>query len=268
LHGLYLPAWLRLVQYSGFGTGRVPSRNRSNARYLPGWLGAKHGGVSSAAAPTSPPGVIRVTELRTSTTKSAAPDAIAKVRANFAAEYQELEQLIAQTPEDATVKGMFLSSFLDSLDRGGHKRPTEARFLSFKDYSLREFMRLMLDAIATAWPTMPPSAGLRRLGQNAYPTLAESVVGRVLFSVAGRSFGTALQLTEKAYKVSLNPGVARLAQLTEKSAVLEMRDIWNFADCYQVGVMEGAMTAYRVKGEVRAQRLSRPCDVDLHLRWE
>lgn len=213
----------------------------------------------------------RVAELRTSPTKSTAPDSggpTSKVRTNFVKEYEDLESLIAQTPSSATVKGMFLSSFLESLDRGGYQRPTDQRFLSFKDYPLRQFMQLMLDAIGTAWPTMPPTAGLRRLGQGAYPTLAESVVGRVLFSVAGRNFGTALQLTEKAYKLSLNPGVARLANLTEKTAVLEMRDIWNFADCYQVGVMEGAMVAYRVKGEVRAQKLSRPCDVNLHLRWE
>lgn len=212
-----------------------------------------------------------MTELRTSATKSAAPepaDAGSRNHQNFVSEYEELEQLIHQTPASATVKGMFLSSFLDSLDRGGFARPTDARFVSFKDYPLRQFMQLMLAAIGTAWPTMPPRAGLRRLGQSAYPTLADSVVGRVLFSVAGRNFGTALQLTEKAYKLSLNPGVARLAELTEKTAVLEMRDIWNFADSYQVGVMEGAMVAYRVKGEVRAQKLKRPCDVNLHLHWE
>jgi hypothetical protein len=97
--------------------------------------------------------------------------------------------------------------------------------------------------------------------------LAESVVGKVLFSVAGRNFGTALELTEKAYKVSLDPGLARLVELKEKTAKLEMRDIWNFADCYQAGVMEGAMVAYRVKGEVRVERLGRPCDVDLYLSW-
>jgi len=186
----------------------------------------------------------------------------------FAKEHEELKWLISQTPQAATVKGMFLTSFLESLDKGNFKRPTDARFVSFKDYPLRQFMELMLVAVGTAWPDMPPRAALRRLGQGAYPTLADSVVGRVLFSVAGRSFGTALQLTEKAYKLSLNPGIARLVDLKEKTAVLELRDIWNFADCYQVGVMEGAMVAYKVKGEVRAQKLSRPCDVDLHLRWE
>jgi uncharacterized protein (TIGR02265 family) len=209
-----------------------------------------------------------VTELRTSPRSGApaAPDP--KNRASFAQEHEELLRLIQQTPAEATVKGMFISSFLDSLDRGGFPRPTDARFVSFKDYPLRQFMELMLVAIGTAWPTMSPRAGLRRLGQSAYPTLAASVVGRVLFSVAGLNFGTALQLTEKAYKVSLNPGSAKLVNLVGKTATLEFRDIWNFADCYQVGVMEGAMVAYRVKGEVTAQKLRRPCDVDLHLRWE
>lgn len=208
-------------------------------------------------------------EARRTPAISAAPSgSSSKIHASFPREHEELLELLEQTPQEATVKGMFVSSFLESLDRGGFKRPTDARFLSFKDYPLRLFMQLMLDAVGTAWPTLSPKAALRKLGQSAYPTLAESVVGRVLFSVAGRNFGTALSLTEKAYKVSLDPGVARLVDLKGNTAKLEMRDIWNFADCYQAGVMEGAMVAYRVKGEVRVQKLGRPCDVDLFLSWQ
>lgn len=195
-------------------------------------------------------------------------DAIAAGRARFSHEYRRLDEWIASVPAKATVKGMYLSSLLASLDRGGHQRPTTRRFVTFKDYPLVEFMGIMLDAVAIAWPDRPPKEGLRYLGQGGYPTLAESMLGRVIFSVAGRSWKAALPLTEKAYGVSLNPGSAKLVDLTDNSAILQMRDVWNFADSYQVGVMEGAMLAYGVEGTVRAQRGRRKCDVDLYLEWK
>jgi uncharacterized protein (TIGR02265 family) len=188
-------------------------------------------------------------------------------RSRFAKESKDLEDWISEVPKGATVKGMYLSSMMASLDRGGYARPTKDKFVPFKDYPLTAYMRLMLDASALAWPNLPPREGLRSLGQGAYPTLAESMVGRVIFSVAGRSWKAALPLTEKAYGVSLSPGSAKLAHLTDHSAVLELRDIWNFADSYQVGVMEGAMVAFGVEGTVTARRRDRKCDVDLQLRW-
>ncbi len=187
--------------------------------------------------------------------------------ARFQAQYQGLQQWIAETPPEATVKGMYLKSFLQSLDRDGHQRPTNDRFVTFKDYPLTLFMSLMLDAVATAWPHLPPREGLRRLGQIAYPTLAESTVGRVIFSVA-RSWSSALNLTGKAYEVSLNPSSVTIANMTQRSATVQMRDVWCFPDCYQVGVMEGAMTSYRIKGSVIAQPLDRKCDVNLLLKWQ
>lgn len=186
----------------------------------------------------------------------------------FRREYEELEQWISETPAHATLKGMFVESFLTSLDKTGHQRPTKDRYLSFKDYPLRGVMRIMLDSVKGAWPHVPPREGLRLLGQQVYPTLADSTVGRVLFSVAGRSFKTALTLTGKAYGVSLNPGSAAVTELTDRSAIVQLRDVWNFTDSYQVGVLEGAMDAYGVTGTVTPHITARRCDVDLHLTWQ
>ena len=185
----------------------------------------------------------------------------------YQSEYSTLEKWISEVPTGATVKGMYLSSMLASLDRGGYSRPTNQKFVPFKDYPMTLFMQMTLDAVALAWPDLPPREGLRSLGQSAYPTLAESMVGRVIFSVAGRNWEAALPLTERAYSVSVSPGKAKLVSLSESEATLEMRDIWNYADSYQVGVMEGAMVAYGVEGTVTPHPKGRKCDIDLHLRW-
>ena len=179
-----------------------------------------------------------------------------------------LEAWISQVPEGASVKGMFFSSLHTTLRRRGYEPSTNQKFVAFKEYPLVLYMEQMLDAAARAWPGLPPAEGLRSLGQSAYPTLAESVIGRVIFSVAAKNWRAALPLTGKAYGVSLNPGSARVVGLTDHSATLELRDVWNFADTYQVGVMEGAMTAFGVEGTVRPMPRGRKCDVDLRLDWE
>ena len=183
-------------------------------------------------------------------------------------ELEDLKRCVGATPSHATVKGMYVDSFLQSIDRKGIKRPTDRRFLSFKDYPLREFQELLLLATSELYPSIAPRQGLRLIGRLAYPTLAESTVGRILFAIAGRDWQAALPLSRRAYEISLKPGRAELRDVTENSATMCLRDVWNFADSYQAGVFEGAMECYLVNGTVEVHSSRRICDVDIKMRWE
>jgi uncharacterized protein (TIGR02265 family) len=183
-------------------------------------------------------------------------------------ELAELTQHLTRVPAHATVKGMFISGCLDSVERLGCVHSRGERFLPFRDYPLTKFMAFMLESVGRVWPDLSPREGLRRLGQLAYPTFASSLSGRVLMAVAGSDWQSALPLTRRAYELSLSHVSVTIRDFEEKSVVLEFRDIWNFADSYQVGVMEGALKSYNMRGSVRAERLARPCDVNLHMSWE
>ena len=187
---------------------------------------------------------------------------------DFAADKAELAAWISETPPDATVKGMYVESLLSMLKRRGGERPTDKRYLSFKDYPLHELMRLMIDAVGVLYPELAPRAGMIALGRLAYPTLVSTTVGKVIFSIAGNSWVRALNLVTKAYEVSIKPGKATVEDLTDTSARVELREIWNFADSYQVGVFEGAMESFGVRGSVRPVRVGRRCDVDLVMQWK
>jgi uncharacterized protein (TIGR02265 family) len=186
----------------------------------------------------------------------------------FGDELQALRELIARVPKYATVKGMYIKGFLESLDREGITRPTQDRFIAFRDYPLTLFMSLLLGTTQEVWPDRSPRESLRAFGRFAFPTFASSMVGRVIFAVAGRDWKHALTLTDKAYSHSLNPATTRLVEVTGNSATLEFRDVWNFCDCYQLGVFEGAMAHYEVNGSVTLRAYPRPCDADLLLRWD
>jgi hypothetical protein len=89
-----------------------------------------------------------------------------------------------------------------------------------------------------------------------------------MFAIAGRDFKAALPLSSKAYQISLSPGSASIPKLTDNSAIISLRDVWNFADSYQAGVFEGAMESFRVRGTVEVVTKVRACDVDLILNWQ
>jgi uncharacterized protein (TIGR02265 family) len=183
-------------------------------------------------------------------------------------EKAEFEAWISETPPEATVKGMYVESILSMLKRRGAPRPADKRYLSFKDYPLHDLMRLMVDAVEALYPDISPRDGMIELGRQALPTLVGTTVGKVLFSIAGRSWLGALDLVPKAYELSLRPGTVSVEDLTETSARVALRGIWSFGDSYQVGVFEGAMEHFGVRGTVQATRVARRCDVDLTIRWK
>ncbi|HWP04595.1 MAG TPA: DUF2378 family protein [Polyangiaceae bacterium] len=185
----------------------------------------------------------------------------------FATEKAELEAWIDETPPSAAVKGMYVESLFSMLAQRGAARPTDKRYLSFKDYPLRELMRLMVDAVGVLYPETSPREGMIALGRLAFPTLVSTTVGKVIFSIAGSSWVRALNLVTKAYEISLKPGTATVEALTDTSARVELREIWNFGSSYQVGVFEGAMEHFGVHGSVQAVTVGRRCDVDLKMHW-
>ena len=184
----------------------------------------------------------------------------------FRKEVGELQSWIDDTPEFCTVKGMYVTGILQALDNFGIEHP-DLRVQAFKDYPLRDYMVLLLNAALTMHPGQAPKEGLRLLGQLAVPTFAYSLVGAVITSTVGRNWEMGLKFVSRGYELSLKPGTAVVAELADGRALVELRDVWNFGDSYQVGVMEGLMSACDVQGTVTAKSTSR-CDVDLHLEWE
>lgn len=183
-------------------------------------------------------------------------------------ELLRFSERIEATPAHATVKGMYIDAFLRTLDRKRLPRPTTKRFMSFTDYPLRDYMSLLLEACPKLHPHESIAEALKCQGRLVYPTLISSTVGKVIFSIAGRSWTAALPLTARGYEISLKPGSAQTHDMTENSALLSLRNVHNFAECFHVGVMEGAMDIFRVSGTVTPQSLNRPCDVDLLLNWK
>jgi uncharacterized protein (TIGR02265 family) len=169
-------------------------------------------------------------------------------------------------PKSAWVRGMFIDALVRVARAHTPDAFREARYVAFMTYPLQEFMRVIVRTAELVHGDLPIREAVRRLGRLAYPTLFDTMVGKAIFTVAGRDWPSALKLAAKAYAVSLDPGKAEVIELSPGRAVVGLRQIWNFPDCYQVGVFEGAMDVFRVRGEiqVRAHSLA---DVDFLITW-
>lgn len=177
-----------------------------------------------------------------------------------------VEALLAATPATATVKGMYPQRLVELMAQQGTVEREPRRYVAFKDYPMRELMQRVVDAARVLHPKLTLREGIRELGRLVFPTLQASIAGRVLFSFAGKSYESALKRVTQGYALSQNPGSAQLVSLGTREAIVELRGVWNFPDCYQIGVHEGALAWYDHTGRIDV-RVHSPCDVDLRIRW-
>jgi uncharacterized protein (TIGR02265 family) len=176
----------------------------------------------------------------------------------------DVDARIRDTPSEKQTKGMFLEQLARAARAVGGASPT--RYVTFRDYPLREFMRLMADTAALRHPGLPLREAFRRVGSDAFSTLMNSVPGRVLYRLARGNVRAALCLAPEAYKHTLSHCSVSVRLEAPRQVVLEFRDVWNFPECYHVGVVEGACRAFGAEPRVRACVRS-ACDVDLLVRW-
>jgi uncharacterized protein (TIGR02265 family) len=176
----------------------------------------------------------------------------------------DAEARIAETPLEKRTKGLFLEKLAREarqLGAGG-----EASYQSFKDYPLRDFMRLLADYAPIRYPGVPLREAFRQAGIEAFSTLMSSVAGRALLVLARSDIRSALRLAPEAYKHNLSDCSVRLSHEAPRQAILEFRDVWNFPDCYHVGIIEGVCRTFGAEGRIRT-RVRSACDVDMLIRW-
>lgn len=185
----------------------------------------------------------------------------------------DVEESVRLLPPGATTKGMFL---LDALRKVEDRAPRfdlfaaagleQHRILPFFDYPFSELMRLLVAAAEVLYPTLQVGDGVRRLGRSAYEAPLQARIGKLLFAVVGKDFARVASLGVRGWKISASFGKVRFESLGEGHAAYHFSDFPAFIDTYQVGVVEGAMSACRVDGEVWV-KLDGPGDGTLEFFW-
>jgi uncharacterized protein (TIGR02265 family) len=152
----------------------------------------------------------------------------------------DFDALVQACPETATAKGMFLQDLSDTLKQHKLPHPTE-KFLGFKDYPYRRYIGLIAEAVRGIYPTEPPLVAMRTLSRNAYPTLAQSMVGRVVFGVLGNDPEKVLRLAAKGFALAMS-GCSCTVEVERGRALATLSGIHLPIEA-QIGVFEGAINA-------------------------
>jgi uncharacterized protein (TIGR02265 family) len=177
----------------------------------------------------------------------------------------KVQDYIANAPALPS-KGMFLSCVTRLAKERSGKDIGRPHYTAFKDYPSKEWLELLPECAKLAFPHLPLRSALFEIGAHVYTTFAESTIGVVVMSVAGRDVHAALKLVTRAYDSVGAEGRVKLAELEERRAVVEMRNLWDYPDCYQPGVLAAGVRAYGETPRVRIREHTK-CDVDIELTW-
>jgi uncharacterized protein (TIGR02265 family) len=184
----------------------------------------------------------------------------------------DLSAYLANTPLDATCKGLFFQDVLKAVRSA--QRPVSAarlpqlerRYLAFSDYPLREHMELTTQVASILYPDVPMREGLRRLGWLVFPGFADSLVGKVIFTIFGHELDRVYELGPRSFPVSMSRGRAETQRVGDGHWRVTFREIFGFLDCYYVGVLEGPIRRTGKKADVRL-RADTLSDGVMDVRW-
>lgn len=181
---------------------------------------------------------------------------MAYVRPRFDAPI-DLDAHLRALPPGATTRGMYFTSALavarqrapriDVLAEAGLSR---ASYVAFTPYPVSDCMRLAHAVARHAWPDAPVGEGLRRLGQRSYDAFLDSHLGKVVFGAFGRAPHLVARHAAKGWGLSMNFGRVEVEEVDERRFRFHFCEMPVFLQTQQVGVVEGAMRATGVSGDV------------------
>jgi uncharacterized protein (TIGR02265 family) len=178
----------------------------------------------------------------------------------------DVEAIIAATPEDAGLRGMYYQSYLDELKKRGLPVDPKHRYAAWRLYPMRPWQRFMVETAGRLYPELPLRGALRQLGLIAYSTFASSMVGRVIFGVLGKDVERIMRVASKGYEQSLSRCEVDVVDVTRSHARVHLRGVHSFLESYQLGVFEGALVMCERRGDVHHRPIA-PGEAEIFCRW-
>jgi len=186
----------------------------------------------------------------------------------------DVDFYLRSCPTQATVPGVFLQDIVKLVSGRQHGASerlcegiSERRWIAFKTYPLRDFMRLVVNAARILDPKVPLAEGLRRLGRTAFPSLRATMAGRAVLFALGNRLEDAFRNAPKAYRLVL-PQAEVVVDVGDHRGTIELRSVYNFATSYHFGVFEGTIAEHGFQPRIRIQPGGRWCDVTFDVEWQ
>lgn len=148
------------------------------------------------------------------------------------------EAYLAITPPGKSVRGMF---FQDIYKLMGEPYGQDKHYIAFKNYPLEDWMRLLVEAAGVIYPELSTRQALRQLGYTGFSSFATSSLGKVFFAFS-KDFTATARMISRAFSLVQSYGVFETTVLDDRTAVISMREVWDYADSNYIGIFEASKT--------------------------
>lgn len=176
----------------------------------------------------------------------------------------DVEAHVALAPGDLMIRGMLMEGMQRRLEKTG-LLGERRRYLAFKAYPIEEQLRALAEVASKLDPTSV-RRGMRELGRMAFPSVLETMAGRVVLGVLGKEPEPIFRACGKAFELVGARARIDVVEASDHHAWLHLRDVYAFAEVYQVGVAEGVVLGCGYEPDV-SLRVRSPIEVELFVRW-
>jgi uncharacterized protein (TIGR02265 family) len=177
----------------------------------------------------------------------------------------DVEAAMALAPAQVQVRGFVISGMLARLKAQGVTLDTPG-FVPFRSYPYRQQMELLVKG-AQALAPGNVRQGLRLVGRMAFPSVLETLPGRVVFGVLGKDVQAIFKVAAKGYEMVGAHARVTVPVVTASHAHLVLQDVHAFPEAYHVGVCEGAVLACGKTPQIWLKTNS-PTHVELWCQYE
>jgi uncharacterized protein (TIGR02265 family) len=156
---------------------------------------------------------------------------------------------LATIPPETTVKGMFFRRHVELL--GPDYEPLSATFdapvkdgkyVAFRDYPQRDYARIIAATSRKRFPALPGREALRHLAREDFKVFADSMIGRVVMTVAGDVRATLLHVPD-AYRATVPAAVVHAVDVDPHMVRISFEPLMGFLE-YTLGQLEGVVIAF------------------------
>jgi uncharacterized protein (TIGR02265 family) len=150
------------------------------------------------------------------------------------------------------IRGMFMQNLVEECTKRG-KPLSMGPYIAFKDYDVKEHLRLLRGAAEVLHPGVPLRRAFRSLGRSAYETMTQTMIGKVVFGVLGRDIVRVTKLVGKAYEIAGTGVSATLIEMGNDWSHVRIDGAIGLVDNYHVGAFEGVLSTCGQTGEVHCK---------------
>lgn len=180
----------------------------------------------------------------------------------------DMEWYRQNVPGHLLVKGMSIQAVVDAVTALGRTLAMPQQFISVKEYPMLDMVETLIKAVQGPLADLPPREALRRIGNHQLDQLRNNLLFRVMFAGLGQSLGihAAAMLAPRAWGTATKHEVVEILVNEPGCVRLHIREMWNFPDCFQLGILEGALKAFNVNPRMGVQLLSRT-EAEIEATW-